>query len=73
MSGAARRDSIMSAVTMAGSGLLSHLPLVRRAGGCQAWFGSGDEDGLAGQPSSVGFLVDGCQVGQRAPLGDVDL
>jgi hypothetical protein len=34
---------------------------------------SGDEDGFAGQPAGDGFVVDGGQVGQRPPIGNVDL
>ena len=35
--------------------------------------GSGGQDGLAGQLPGGGLVVDGGQVGQRPPLGDVDL
>jgi len=35
--------------------------------------GSGDQDGLAGQSPGGGLVVDGGQVGQRPPFGDVDL
>jgi hypothetical protein len=40
--------------------------------GCGLLIG-GIQDGLAGQPTSVGVGVDGSDLGQRAAVGDVDV